>query len=361
MSDPGTNLFLNYENRYLFAQKQTRTLPVTIITGFLGSGKTTLLRHILENKNNLKVACAVNDFAALNIDAHLIANRAASLAASSGSGGDANNDGDGDACTTEVVELTNGCMCCSLEDTFKSAVWRMLQNDDQSFVDYLVIETSGVTDPVELIRTLEQKYGKMTRSRLDSVVTVVDCDATYADITGVGEHTAASFAAAAAATAAAAGGSSASATAADADTAATDGTGDGVVARAAALGLTAAAHSQLACADVVLLNKTDLCTRAQIDAVRAFIEANYSPPPELIECSYRLVRCNHACRTCQSLLALPPLLNITHSFFLFSFLTRYSDVPLTRILDVSIPLGNGCVVSHEATIARAPFVTSGRF
>lgn len=88
-----------------------------------------------------------------------------------------------------VVALSNGCLCCSLSENLQSTVWKLLQGDYSEFaekefdeIDYLVIETSGITDPIALIELLERKYGKMTRARLDSVVTVIDGDAVYADL-----------------------------------------------------------------------------------------------------------------------------------------------------------------------------------
>lgn len=81
-----------------------------------------------------------------------------------------------------VVALSNGCVCCSKVDHLQNILWNILQDDYSSFhktfsdIDYVVIETSGVTDPLGLIELLERKYGKMTRIRLDSLVTVIDSD-----------------------------------------------------------------------------------------------------------------------------------------------------------------------------------------
>jgi len=157
------NIFLHAENTRIFASPDERRLPVTIVTGFLGSGKTTLLHHILSNKSNLRIAAAINDFAELNIDENLIVHRTTNRA-------------------SQIVELSNGCVCCHLLDDLKEAVWRLLDpsNGDGGVVldavNYLVIETSGVSDPLQIIRTLDAKFGKCFRARLDSVVTVVDAD-----------------------------------------------------------------------------------------------------------------------------------------------------------------------------------------
>eukprot|EP00117_Sycon_ciliatum_P018055 scpid41221/ scgid16816/ Putative metal chaperone YciC len=152
------NLYVHRENA-AWGEKRKR-LPVTLVTGFLGAGKTTLLRFVLSNKENLRIAAAVNDFAAVNIDAQLVAKE--SPADGSGRG--------------NIVALTNGCLCCSIAKDFRSAVWTLMQECDQGNVDYLVIETSGVSDPLSSIRALEEDFGKMYRVRLDSVVTVVDID-----------------------------------------------------------------------------------------------------------------------------------------------------------------------------------------
>ena len=168
------NIFLHAENVRIFKSTEDRQLPVTIVTGFLGSGKTTLLNHILSNKSNLRVAAAINDFAELNIDASLVQQqREGKIGGSSGS---------------SIIQLSNGCVCCHLLDDLKEVVWSMLDPNtknkanngsnhlDVDSVNYLVIETSGISDPAEIIRTLDAKFGKCFRARLDSVVTVVDAD-----------------------------------------------------------------------------------------------------------------------------------------------------------------------------------------
>jgi len=158
------NLFLHAENTRIFCSPAERQLPVTIVTGRLGSGKTTLLKHILTSSRNLKIAAAVNDFAELNIDERLIRHTS-----SKGN-------------STEIVELSNGCVCCHLLGDLQEAVWKMLDPANNSSttseqdISYLVIETSGVTDPTSVIRSLDAKFGKLYRARLDSVVTVVDAD-----------------------------------------------------------------------------------------------------------------------------------------------------------------------------------------
>ncbi|MEM9771530.1 MAG: GTP-binding protein [Cyanobacteria bacterium P01_D01_bin.73] len=126
-------------------------MPVTIITGFLGSGKTTLLNHILSNQDGLKTAVLVNEFGEIGIDNDLIV--------------DAGGDG-------TLVELSNGCICCTINDDLVDAVYRVLERDDR--VDYLVVETTGIADPLPVALTfLGTELRDMTR--LDSIITTVDC------------------------------------------------------------------------------------------------------------------------------------------------------------------------------------------
>jgi len=125
-------------------------MPVTIITGFLGSGKTTLLNQILQNRQNLKVAVLVNEFGDINIDSQLLV-----------------------SLDEDMVELSNGCICCTINDGLIDAVYRVLEREDR--IDYLVIETTGVADPLPVALTFlgtELKY----LTRLDSILTVVDAE-----------------------------------------------------------------------------------------------------------------------------------------------------------------------------------------
>ena len=126
-------------------------LPVTIITGFLGSGKTTLLNHILSNQDGVKTAVLVNEFGEIGIDNDLIV--------------DTGDDG-------SIVELSNGCICCTINDDLVDAVYRVMERDSR--VDYLIVETTGVADPLPVALTfLGTELRDMTR--LDSIVTTVDC------------------------------------------------------------------------------------------------------------------------------------------------------------------------------------------
>jgi G3E family GTPase len=123
-------------------------LPVTVITGFLGSGKSTLVKHILTNQQGLRTAVIVNELGDIGIDGELIVSR------------------DGD-----MVELENGCICCSLNSDFLDTIFRIL--DRGRSVDYLVVETTGVADPLPVALTfLRSELRDLVR--LDSIVTVAD-------------------------------------------------------------------------------------------------------------------------------------------------------------------------------------------
>lgn len=170
-------------------------LPVTIITGFLGSGKTTLLNHILSNQDGLKTAVLVNEFGEIGIDNDLL------IAAE-------NSD-------DTMVELSNGCICCTINNDLMEAVYKVLERQDK--IDYLVVETTGLADPLPIALTfLGTELRDMTR--LDSIVTVVDAENYSLDLFN-----------------------------------------------------SQAAHNQIAYGDVILLNKADLVDEADLDLLEVKI------------------------------------------------------------------------------------------
>jgi G3E family GTPase len=128
----------------------SKAVPITIITGFLGAGKTSLLNHILHGDHGLRVAVLVNDFGSINIDSELIV-----------------------GVEGETISLSNGCICCTIRDDLLSAVFNLFQRETPP--EYIVIETSGVSDPFAVAQTF---LTPALRSyvQVDSIVTVVDAE-----------------------------------------------------------------------------------------------------------------------------------------------------------------------------------------
>ena len=181
---------VNYNPNNIYVPK--KGLPVTIITGFLGSGKTTLLNHIIKNQHGLKTAVLVNEFGEIGIDNELIIS----------------SDGN-------MVELNNGCICCTINNDLIDAVYKVLERQEK--IDYLVIETTGLADPLPVALTF---MGAELRdfTRLDSIVTVVDTANYCLDLFD-----------------------------------------------------SQAAHNQIAYGDVIVLNKVDLVDKVYLDSLEARI------------------------------------------------------------------------------------------
>ena len=184
-------------------------MPVTIITGFLGSGKTTLLNQILQNKDNLKIAVLVNEFGDINIDEQLLI-----------------------SVESDMIELDNGCICCTINDGFVNTVYQVLEREEK--IDYLVIETTGLADPFPIIMTfMSTELNFLTR--LDAIITVVD--------------------------------------AADFDAKHFDSD---------------AALRQIRYADMIILNKIDLATEDKINELKAFVK-DIKPGFRILESEYSRV------------------------------------------------------------------------
>ena len=136
-------------------------IPVTVLSGYLGAGKTTLVNHLLANPGEREIAVIVNDMGEINIDAELLAD-------------DADNDDENDE--SGIVDLSNGCICCRLQDDLLTEAKRLV--DSREF-DYLVVEASGISEPIPIARALtvgteEAAVDPRELFDLDTMVTVLD-------------------------------------------------------------------------------------------------------------------------------------------------------------------------------------------
>lgn len=133
-------------------------IPVTVITGFLGSGKTSLIRHLLQNNQGRRIAVLVNEFGELGIDGELL--KSCEICP---------EDGD-----SNIFELTNGCLCCTVQEEFYPAMQQLIKRRDR--IDCILIETSGLALPKPLIKAFRWQEIR-NAATVDAVITVVDCAA----------------------------------------------------------------------------------------------------------------------------------------------------------------------------------------
>ncbi len=209
----------------------TSRIPATVITGFLGAGKTTLIRHLLENAGGQRIALIINEFGDVGVDGSLLA--------------DCGND----ACKPEdIVELANGCICCTVADDFIPTMQKLLARAPAP--DHIVIETSGLALPQPLVRAFNWPEVR-TRVTVDGVVTVVDARA-VADGRFAADETA-------------------------------------IAAQREAdpnldheSPLEELFDDQLRCADLIILNKTDLVDEAELGRIAEIISAQKRPAAHMI-------------------------------------------------------------------------------
>lgn len=135
-------------------------IPVTVITGFLGAGKTTLVRHLLQNNQGRRIAVLVNEFGEVGIDGELL--RSCQVC-------DEEDNPD-----SNIVELTNGCLCCTVQEEFYPTMQELLKRRDK--IDCILIETSGLALPKPLVQAFRWDAIR-NAATVDGVVTVVDCQA----------------------------------------------------------------------------------------------------------------------------------------------------------------------------------------
>jgi len=199
-----------------------RKIPATVITGFLGAGKTTLVQHMLKNADGKRIALIINEFGDLGIDGDLL----------KGCGIEGCSDDD-------VVELSNGCICCTVAEDFVPAIEKLLGRENPP--DHIVIETSGLALPQPLVRAFNWPEIR-SRVTVDGVVTVVDGEALSAGRFAHNEG------------------------AIDAQRGADEMLDHETP-------LSELFDDQLACADMIIVNKTDLLSEAQSDALVASLKA----------------------------------------------------------------------------------------
>jgi cobalamin biosynthesis protein CobW len=209
-------------------------IPATIVTGFLGSGKTTLIRHMLQNAQGKRIALIINEFGDLGVDGDIL-----------------KGCGDEVCAKDDIVELSNGCICCTVADDFIPTMEALLARTPAP--DHIVIETSGLALPQPLVRAFNWP-GISTRVTVDGVVTVVDGRAVQ---DGQFAHNIAAV---------------------DAQRAADENLDHETP-------LSELFEDQIACADMIVVNKTDLLTAEEADSLAATLRADSRDGVQVVKTS----------------------------------------------------------------------------
>ena len=212
-------------------------IPVTVITGFLGAGKTTLVRHLLQNNRGRKIAVLVNEFGEIGIDGELL--RSCQVC-------------DEDESSSNIIELANGCLCCTVQEEFYPVMQELLQRRDD--IDSLLIETSGLALPKPLVQAFRWPAIR-NAATVDGVVTVVDCKA-LAEGTIVG------------------------------DLAALEAQREADPNLEHETPLEELFEDQLACADLILLTKTDLVDEENLTKIKSWLAKEVPSGVKIVSCRH---------------------------------------------------------------------------
>jgi cobalamin biosynthesis protein CobW len=215
-------------------------IPVTVVTGFLGSGKTTLVRHLLKHHQGRRIAVLVNEFGEVGIDGDML--RSCQVCDV--------EDSAGHATQPNIVELANGCLCCTVQEAFLPTMQALLQRRDQ--IDCIVIETSGLALPKPLVQAFRWPEIR-TGATVDGVVTVVDGEAlAQGHIVG--------------------------------DLAALEAQRQADDSLEHETPIEELFEDQLACADLVLLTKTDLMAATSRDRVHTWLQQQVPAGVKVVPC-----------------------------------------------------------------------------
>jgi cobalamin biosynthesis protein CobW len=212
-------------------------IPVTVISGFLGAGKTTLIRHLLKNNQGRRIAVLVNEFGEVGIDGDLL--RSCQVC------------DDEESPDSNIVELTNGCLCCTVQEEFYPTMQELLKRRDK--IDCLLIETSGLALPKPLIQAFRWPAIRNSAT-VDGVVTVVDCHAlAQGNLVG------------------------------DLDALLAQRQSDPNLEHETPI--EELFEDQLACADMVLLTKTDLVDVATLNKIKTWLQQELQPGVKVVTSS----------------------------------------------------------------------------